>query len=234
MQRNRRVYAGFYRKYDSSWIYVITVVKDVDTGAQHVIFHNGVDACECKAHSMTKESFCEMVEVDGEWVDKFTRQTTTRISDTHIENLNDSGFDGPVRVHRKDEEVDVYSHRSYRTAKNYIDYARDLLKNYKLDKKRYKLCMEQKRFIGVDGKTDFKMMEEDLAFLRDCLKTVLNQYVEFFKERYIQGKSIRKYAEEHEINRGSAEYLNNKLVRELAGLLKSRDISDGICRLKKN
>ena len=96
-QHNRRIFAGFYKRYDGKFIYVVAVVPDVDTGEQVVIFHEGIDACECKYYSMTKQSFCEMVEVDGEWVDKFVRQPQVRITDTHIQNLIDGGFSGPVR-----------------------------------------------------------------------------------------------------------------------------------------
>ena len=64
-QHNRRIFAGFYKRYDGKFIYVVAVVPDVDTGEQVVIFHEGIDACECKYYSMTKQSFCEMVEVAG-------------------------------------------------------------------------------------------------------------------------------------------------------------------------
>ena len=176
-QHNRRIFAGFYKRYDNKYIYVVAVVPDVDTGSQVVIFHEGIDACECKYYSMTKQSFCEMVEVDGEWVDKFTRQPQIRITDTHIQNLIDGGFSGPVR------------------------------------KKTPK--------------------DEDLAFLNDCLKTVLKSYSAYFRERYIEGKSVRKYAEAHEMNRGSVDHLNRKFIAELAAALKARDDADGVCRLPK-
>ena len=65
---------AFTRSTITNTIYVVAVVPDVDTGSQVVIFHEGIDACECKYYSMTKQSFCEMVEVDGEWVDKFARK----------------------------------------------------------------------------------------------------------------------------------------------------------------
>ena len=101
-QHNRRIFAGFYKRYDNKYIYVVAVVPDVDTGGQVVIFHEGIDACECKYYSMTKQSFCEMVEVDGEWVDKFVRQPQIRITDTHIQNLIDGGFSCPSeRRHRR-------------------------------------------------------------------------------------------------------------------------------------
>ena len=195
-QHNRRIFAGFYKRYDNKYIYVVAVVPDVDTGSQVVIFHEGIDACECKYYSMTKQSFCEKVEVDGEWVDKFTRQPQIRITDTHIQNLIDGGFSGPVRKKTpKDEDLLVYESRRYRRAETYTDYAKDLCTNYKIDLRRYNLCVAQKR--------------------------------------YIKGKSVRKYAEAHSMNRGSVDHLNRKFIAELAAALKARDDADGVCRLRK-
>ena len=195
-QHNRRIFAGFYKRYDNKYIYVVAVVPDVDTGSQVVIFHEGIDACECKYYSMTKQSFCEMVEVDGEWVDKFTRQPQLKISDTHIQNLIDGGFSGPVRKKTpKDEDLLAYESRRFRRAETYTDYAKDLCTNYKIDLRRYNLCVAQKR--------------------------------------YIEGKSVRKYAEAHSMNRGSVDHLNRKFIAELAAALKARDDADGVCRLHK-
>jgi len=195
-QHNRRIFAGFYKRYDNKYIYVVAVVPDVDTGSQVVIFHEGIDACECKYYSMTKQSFCEMVEVDGEWVDKFVRQPQIRITDTHIQNLNDGGFEGPVRKKTpKDEDLLAYESRRFRRAETYTDYAKDLCTNYKIDLRRYNLCVAQKR--------------------------------------YIEGKSVRKYAEAHSMNRGSVDHLNRKFIAELAAALKARDDADGVCRLRK-
>lgn len=233
-QHNRRIFAGFYKRYDGKFIYVVAVVPDVDTGEQVVIFHEGIDARECKYYSMTKQSFCEMVEVDGEWVDKFIRQPQVRITDTHIQNLIDGGFNGPVRKKQPvDEELLAYESRSYRRAETYTDYAKDLCTNYKIDLRRYNLCVTQKRYIGVDGKSDFDILKEDLKFLNDCLKTVLKSYGTYFKERYVDGLSVRKYAEAHNMNRGSVDHLNRKFITELAAALKARDEADGVCRLHK-
>ena len=152
-QHNRRIFAGFYKRYDNKYIYVVAVVPDVDTGSQVVIFHEGIDACECKYYSMTKHSFCEMVEVDGEWVDKVVRQPQIRITDTHIQNLIDGGFSGPVRKKTpKDEDLLAYESRRFRRAETYTAYAKDPCINYTLDLRRYNLCVAQKRYIGVSGK----------------------------------------------------------------------------------
>ena len=49
----------------------------------------------------------------------------------------------------------------------------------------------------------------------------------------MEGLSIRKYAEAHQLNRGSVDYLQKKFFSALARLLKERDEADGKCRLRK-
>lgn len=86
-----------------------------------MIFHYGTEACGSKYYKMTKKSFCEQVEVNGEWVDKFTRQPQVKITDTHISNLEEAGFPGPIRKKQsKDAEELLYENRTYRRA-DYIN-----------------------------------------------------------------------------------------------------------------
>ena len=76
----KRVFAGFYTRYDGKPIFVVRVLKDIDTGESIVV---------CKDASFSKEdnehyylirytSFCEQVEVDGVLRDKYVRQTRAR------------------------------------------------------------------------------------------------------------------------------------------------------------
>jgi len=81
-------------------------------------------------------------------------------------------------------------------------------------------------------KKDFEVLKEDLIFLNNCKKTVLREYNAYFKERFCEGKSIRKYADEHSLNRGSADYIQKKLFTVLATSLHNRDIADGKVRLR--
>ena len=229
--KNKRLFAGYYTKYDNSLIYVVTVVTDVDTGVESVIFHEGLEAYNTKFKSMTKESFCEMVEVDGELVDKFNRKTDLEVTKLHDLNIIDAGFNPPIRKQKKISD-EAYCERDFRASSDYISYAKDLIENYKTDVRRYKLCKEYGRLVGVKNKKELNAMKEDITFLRDCFKTVLLQYQLFFKERYMEDKSIRKYAEEHELNRGSVVYMNKKMVDAFADELRKRDESDGVCRLK--
>ena len=65
------------------------------------------------------------------------------------------------------------------------------------------------------------------------MKTVLSEYRDYFRERFVEGLSIRKYAEAHGLNRGSVDYLQKKFFSALAGLLKEREEAEGKCRLRK-
>ena len=49
----------------------------------------------------------------------------------------------------------------------------------------------------------------------------------------MDGLSIRKYAEAHQLNRGSVDYQHKKFFSALACLLKERDEAEGTCRLLK-
>ena len=91
--------------------------------------------------------------------------------------------------------------------------------------------MKEKRFAAIT-RSDFAKLKEDLQFLDNALKTVLTTYQNYFRERFVNGLSIRRYAEAHQLNRGSVDYLQKKLLTALAQLLKERDEADGICRLR--
>ena len=91
--------------------------------------------------------------------------------------------------------------------------------------------MKEKRFAAIT-RGDFAKLKEDLQFLDNAMKRVLAEYKDYFQERFVDGLSIRKYAETHQLNRGSVDYLQKKLLTALAQLLKERDEADGICRLR--
>ena len=49
----------------------------------------------------------------------------------------------------------------------------------------------------------------------------------------MDGLSIRKYADTHQMNRGSVDYQQKRFFSALARLLKERDEAEGACRLLK-
>ena len=95
------------------------------------------------------------------------------------------------------------------------------------------MSVKEKRVLGFAEKRDFLVVKEDLKFMDLCLRMTLKDYAEYFKERFEEGKSIRKYAEEHNLNRGSVAYIQKKLIAALSKLLEERDRADGKSRLAK-
>ena len=92
--------------------------------------------------------------------------------------------------------------------------------------------MKKRRFVAIT-RSGFAKLKEDLQFLDNTLKTVLSEYQDYFREWFIDDLSIRKYAEDHQLNRGSVDYLQKKFFSAVACLLKERDEAEGICQLRK-
>ena len=127
------------------------------------------------------------------------------------------------------EQTQSSSDRRPRQAEDYYGYAKDLCEHFAEDLRQYKLCVEQKQlFIPRE---DFLAIKEDMGFLSNCLKTVLVPYSSLFKGRFMEEKSIRKYAEASGLNRGSVDYMQRKLFTVLAAELQARDEADGKIRL---
>ena len=72
---------------------------------------------------------------------------------------------------------------------------------------------------GLPGE-EYDRARKNVEFIESSLANELCEYAEYFRERFIEGKSIRKYAAEHGINRGSVDYIQKKLFNALAQKLK--------------
>lgn len=228
---DRRIYAGYYERYDGSLIYVVTLAKDADTGEDMVIWTPVSYSETGQYYTMRKASFCEYVAVDGRRRVKFRRQTQLQIPTAIIERCEVDGLRGPVRkqpAHLSDEYDDW---RGIRAA-SYYEYAKKLCEQFSFCVKKYNLCVAEKRYIGI-SKADFLSLKEDILFLKNCMRTALTDYAGYFEERFVQGLSIRKYAQTHELNRGSVDHLQRKFFTALARLLKERDDAEGKNRLRK-
>ena len=170
--------------------------------------------------------------MDGERKAKYKRQMNMKISAAAIERLEDEGFRGPVRKRHRRQLDEEYDSREYQQSLTYHAYAKELCENYTFDWNKYHLCVKEKRYAAIT-RSDFAKLKEDLQFLDNALKTILSEYRDYFRERFVDGLSIRKYAEAHQLNRGSVDYLQKKFFSALARLLKERDEADGKCRLRK-
>lgn len=229
---DRRIYAGYYRRYDGKVIYVVTMAKDADTDEEVVIWTPNVYSDKRAYYTMGKRSFCECVFVDGVRQPKFKRQTQMQITASAIENFEEDGFVRPVR------KVDAHTEDGYDdwhrpSASSYHEYAKKLCEDYRFSRAKYALCVTEKRYIGI-SKEDFRELKSDLLFLKHCLKTVLSDYSDYFEERFAKGLSIRKYAQAHDLNRGSVDHLQRKFFAALAQMLRERDEAEGRSRLRKN
>lgn len=228
----RRICAGYYRRYDGKVVYVISTATDADTGEETVIWTAYPFADVPRYCTSSKKSFCTFVEVDGERRAKYKRQINMKISAAAIERLEDEGFRGPVRKRHRRQLYEEYDSREYQQSLTYHAYAKELCENYTFDWNKYHLCVKEKRYAAIT-RSDFAKLKEDLQFLDNALKTILSEYRDYFRERFVDGLSIRKYAEAHQLNRGSVDYLQKKFFSALARLLKERDEADGKCRLRK-
>ena len=156
---------------------------------------------ERRIYAITKQSFLAQTEWQGKFVSKYQ----------------------PLAPESEQPE------RRPRQAVDYQSYAKDLCEHFAEDFRKYKLCAEQKQYFIP--REDFLAIKEDINFLSNCLKTVLAPYNALFKGRFIEGMSIRRYAEASGTNRGSVDYAQKKLFAALASELKARDEADGKCRL---
>ena len=229
----RRICAGYYRRYDGKVVYVISTATDADTGEETVIWTSYPFADVPRYCTSSKKSFCAFVKVDGERKAKYKRQINMKISAAAIERLEDEGFRGPVRKRHRRQLDEEYDSREYQQSLTYHAYAKELCENYTFDWNKYHLCVKEKRYAAIT-RSDFAKLKEDLQFLDNALKTILSEYRDYFRERFVDGLSIRKYAEAHQLNRGSVDYLQKKFFSALARLLKERDEAEGRCRLRKS
>ena len=228
----KRVFAGYYKRYDGKRIYVVRVVKDIDTGEAVVICKDASFIREGNEEYYTigLESFCEQVNVDGIFKDKYIRQTRREVEPEMIGEVTEDGFPEPKSKPFTYVD-DEYAERAIRCSRTYYEYAKDICENYRMDLRRYKLIRERKQYIGVAGRKEYRAMCEDLAFIQQSLKTVLNDYADLFRKRFSEGLSIRKAADAMQQNRGVIERRQAALYRAFAQLLQQRDEADGVCRL---
>ena len=201
----RRICAGYYRRYDGKVVYVISTATDADTGEETVIWTSYPFADVPRYCTSSKKSFWAFVKVDGERKAKYKRQINMKISAAAIERLEDEGFRGPVRKRHRRQLDEEYDSREYQQSLTYHAYAKELCENYTFDWNKYHLCVKEKRYAAIT-RSDFAKLKEDLQFLDNALKTILSEYRDYFRERFVDGLSIRKYAEAHQLNRGSVDY----------------------------
>ena len=205
----RRISAGYYLRYDRKVVYVISLVTDADTGEESVIWTTYPFADVPKYYTSSKKSFCAFVEVNGEQKAKYKRLVNMKISEKAVERLTEDGFRGPIRNRQRPQPDEAYEFREYQQSPTYYAYAKALCEHYNVDRNKYRLCVKEKRFTAIT-RSDFAKLKENLQFLDNALKTMLAAYQDYFRERFVDGLSIRKYAEARQLNCGRVDYQQKK------------------------
>ena len=231
----KRVFAGYYKRYDGKRIYVVRVVKDIDTGEAVVICKDASFIREGNEeyYTIRLESFCEQVNVNGILKDKYICQTRREVEPEMIGEVAEAGFPEPKRkpfTYIDDE----YQPRLVRCSRSYYEYAKDICTNYRMDLRRYKLIRERKQYIGMGSKAEYQAMCEDVFFLQQSMRTILKDYSELFQKRFSEGLSVRKTAEAMHLNRGAVERRQAAFYEAFSLLLRQRDEADGILRITPN
>ena len=227
--QDKRVFAGYYEQYDGKIIYVVMVVKDVET-SEDIVIIQPLERNRYGRHvAMKKEDFCRIVTYRGKEVQRFRRRTQQPIDTFMEDRQKQMGLRGPIR--NRTGERKAMEIRGYQKCSTYREYAKDIIDHYGEDLDKYFLCKKTKRYIGILPE-EFPLMREDLKFLQDCVSTVLSEHKDLLNEKIRHGISIRKYAEMKGINRGSVEYQQRKLYDSFAEQLRKRDETEKRVRLR--
>ena len=128
---NKRVYAGYYKRYDGKLIYVITIAKDELSGEDTVIYTPYSIRNDSGYFTISKRDFCKPVKIDGKLKVRYKRQTQMRITDDFLEMFMYDDLPTPKR--KLPPKPDELKSRAYRQSGTYYDYAKDICTNYLAD-----------------------------------------------------------------------------------------------------
>lgn len=206
----KNIRAGYYLRYDGRIVDVIDVVENVDTGEMLVLCRINTPKNRY-VYAVGRQSFFEAVEVNGVPVPKYRRFSRAY---TLTEEAADAIY-AAEGAYPPESVVRQKKSSRHRPVASYKAYAKDLCECYLRD---VRLAREG---AGEQG-AEYERAKENVAFLDACLKGQLKEYADYFRERFVEGKSIRKYAAAHGINRGAVDYIQKKFFLALAALLEER------------
>ncbi len=151
VRKSRRVYAGYYNRYDGKLIYVVRVVTDIDTGEKIAICQYANYSDTGEYYTITKESFCERIEGNGKMVYRYSHRTQQKIDYQRLQIQEQNDMPEPKRRRAK-PQLDEYDNRGYRRSKTYYAYAKDLCEHYLLDCRKHQLCVSKKEYLSSPPK----------------------------------------------------------------------------------
>ena len=110
----RRIFAGYYKRYDGMPFYVVDVVRDLETRREVVICRYD-DGKANGYFTLTMEAFCSEVDYNGKQIKKYFRDTKReKAGELTCERLENDGYRTPIRKVKKEDKI-----RSRRTAATY-------------------------------------------------------------------------------------------------------------------
>ena len=150
-----------------------------------------------------RESFLGTVETAGKKIPKYRRFSPSRaLSEEEAEHAYQCCGEYPPEQTVKRKKASYHSPSS-----TYLAYAKDICESYLYDVRKYNE--------GEPGE-EYDRARKNVEFIKSSMANELSNYAKYFRERFIEGKSIRKYAAEHGLNRGSVDYIQKKLFNALA------------------
>lgn len=212
----KKIWRGYYLRYDGKLVCVVALIENADTGEQLVLCRQNAPKKQ-HYYAVGRQSFLETVEIGGKSVPRYRRCSRTRTVSEAEARLayEQSGEYPPEEAVRKKAPAAA--------APNSCAYAKFMCESYLHDLRLYRA--------GISGtdEEEYSRAGENVQFLQEILGGALREYAAYFRERFVEGLSIRKYAEKHGLNRGSVAYIQKKFFAALARCLEERGCS--ICNL---
>ena len=204
-KKSRRVYAGYYNRYDGKLIYVARVIKDIDTGEDIVICQYANYSDTGEYYTITKASFCEQVECNGQMVNKYSRRTQQKIDYTRLLIQEENSMPEPKRRKPKDQ-LDEYDNRGYRRSKTYYAYAKDLCEHYLIDRRKQQLCIERKKYVCISaGRIFIALSFNELRYFNEL------------KAQYVGGRRSGDWTKAQHLGNGKKNALQSLGIRPVLG-----------------
>ena len=204
------IWKGEYLRYDGRLVHVVGMIENMDTGDKYIL-------CRINARKkqnyyiVTREAFREKVLVGDKTVPKYRRFSISKaLSESEAEFAFEHNGEYPAET-----AVKIRRGTPRRGGDAYIVQAKEMCEKYLRDSRLLHDASEDSE--------DYVRAKKNVMFLRQCLENELKDYAGYFRERFVEGKSIRKYAEAHGIKRGAVDYTQTKFFTALAQCLKERE-----------
>ena len=203
-----KIWQGYYLRFDGKLTCVLGTIANADTGERYVVCRQET-AKGKKYYVVGRKSFLEELEIEGEKVPKYRRCSKSRaVSEVQARRIYEEGGEYPpdeaIKRGRK-AQVEPYAN----------EYAKRMCESYLRD---LRMC-ESGRQTGVE----YRCAMKNVALMDKFLCGSLREYAGYFRERFVEGLSIRGYAQKHGINRGSVAYMQKKFFAALAACLSAED-----------